>query len=70
MADTDGKVTEAELNAALDVLGEPSLNQAVFGVADRGEMLFGTIDADSDGLISLEEAEAFDARMRAQKDAK
>ena len=31
---------------------------------------FKRIDADGDGLISLEEAEAFDARMRAKKDDK
>jgi hypothetical protein len=61
--DTDGKVTEAELNAAFDVLEEPSLNQAVFGVADRGEMLFGTIDADSDGRLGLRERLAARKRL-------
>jgi Ca2+-binding EF-hand superfamily protein len=61
--DTDGKVTEAELNAAIDVLEEPSLNQAVFGVADRGEMLFGTIDADSDGRLGLRELLAARKRL-------
>ena len=31
---------------------------------------FKRIDADGDGLISLEEAEAFDAKMRGKKDDK
>jgi hypothetical protein len=61
--DADGKVTEAELNAAIDVLAEPSLNQVVFRVADRGEMLFGTIDADSDGPLGLRELLAARKRL-------
>ena len=61
--DTDGKVTEAEMNAALDLLEDLSLNQAVFGVADRGEMLFGTIDADSDGRLGLRELLAAQKRL-------
>ena len=53
--DTNGKVTEDELNAALDVLDALSSNQTVFRVEDRGEMLFGILDADSDGRLGLRE---------------
>ena len=61
--DADGKVTEAEMDAALDLLEDLSSSQAVFGVADRGEMLFGTLDADGDGRLGLRELLAARKRL-------
>jgi Ca2+-binding EF-hand superfamily protein len=56
--DGDGKATEEELNAFLDLLGKGATSFTVVMVGDRGACLFDLLDTNRDRQLSLRELRA------------
>src|SRR5262249_43538435 len=56
--DADGKLTFAELENFLGLIGQGVGCQTVVTVADRGRNLFDLLDADRDGRLDLRELNA------------
>jgi Ca2+-binding EF-hand superfamily protein len=56
--DGDGKVTEEELNAFLDLLGRGTTSFTVVVIGDRGACLFELLDTNRDRQLSLRELRA------------
>jgi Ca2+-binding EF-hand superfamily protein len=56
--DGDGKATQEEFNAFLDLLGKGVTSFTVIVIGDRGACLFELLDANRDGQLSLRELRA------------
>jgi Ca2+-binding EF-hand superfamily protein len=59
----DGQLTKGEMTAAVTLLEELSHRQALLGVADRGVLLFGNLDTNSDGRVGLRELRTASDRL-------
>jgi Ca2+-binding EF-hand superfamily protein len=67
----DGKLTEKELNAYLDMQVEGSGSQMQLNISDEGRSVFDVLDADGDNRLSIRELRSAWERMKplAQREA-